>query len=168
MPLCPPAASSPKTRSFAVYAARNSELPHLLDELGRLREITFRASSEGAGCSSDIDQFAAYYWHLLLWNKANGELAGAYRAGNTDEIIRAHGIKGLYNHTVFRYDDRLFLKIASALELGRSSVRRQYQRHYVPLLLLWKGIARFVAAHPVSPGHFRSRQHQQRLHRSVS
>jgi len=136
---------------FAVYAARASELPHALDELGRLREVTFRAAGEGTGRSADLDQFDAYYWHLLLWNKGKQELAGAYRAGNTDEIIRAHGTKGLYTNTVFRYDEQLFLKIGSALELGRSFVRPEYQRQYAPLLLLWKGIARFVAAHPETP-----------------
>ncbi len=136
---------------FAVYAARASELPHALDELGRLREITFRAAGEGTGRSADLDHFDAYYWHLLLWNKEKQELAGAYRAGNTDEIIRAHGIKGLYTNTVFRYDEQLFLKIGSALELGRSFVRPEYQRQYAPLLLLWKGIARFVAVHPETP-----------------
>jgi len=136
---------------FAVYAARASELPHAIDELGRLREITFRAAGEGTGRSADLDQFDAYYWHLLLWNKEKQELAGAYRAGETDAIIRAHGIKGLYTNTVFRYDEQLFLKIGSALELGRSFVRPEYQRQYAPLLLLWKGIARFVAAHPETP-----------------
>jgi putative hemolysin len=136
---------------FAVYAARASELPHALDELGRLREITFRAAGEGTGRSADLDQFDAHYWHLLLWSKDKQELAGAYRAGNTDEIIHAHGIKGLYTNTVFRYDEQLFLKIGSALELGRSFVRPEYQRQYAPLLLLWKGIARFVAAHPETP-----------------
>ncbi|MGD0468477.1 MAG: GNAT family N-acyltransferase [Terriglobales bacterium] len=136
---------------FAVYAARASELPHALDELGRLREITFRAAGEGSGRSADLDEFDAYYWHLLLWNKEKQELAGAYRAGNTDEIIRRHGIKGLYTNTVFRYDEQLFLKIGSALELGRSFVRPEYQRQYAPLLLLWKGIARFVATHPETP-----------------
>ena len=136
---------------FAVYVARASELPHLLDELGRLREITFRAAGEGTGRSADLDRFDAYYWHLLLWNKEKQELAGAYRAGNTDEIIREHGIKGLYTNTVFRYDEQLFLKIGSALELGRSFVRPEIQRQYAPLLLLWKGIARFVAAHPETP-----------------
>jgi putative hemolysin len=136
---------------FAVYAARASELPHALDELGRLREITFRAAGEGTGRSADIDQFDSYYWHLLLWSKEKQELAGAYRAGETDAIIRAHGIKGLYTNTVFKYDARLFLKIGSALELGRSFVRPEYQRQYAPLLLMWKGIARFVAAHPEAP-----------------
>lgn len=136
---------------FCVYAARASELPHLLEELGRLREVTFRAAGEGTGRSLDLDQFDSYYWHLLLWNKQKQELTGAYRAGNTDEIIRQHGFKGLYTHTVFRYDEQLFLKIGSALELGRSFVRTEYQRQYAPLLLLWKGIARFVAKHPQTP-----------------
>ncbi|MGA7630470.1 MAG: GNAT family N-acyltransferase [Terriglobales bacterium] len=136
---------------FAVFAAHASELPHALDEVGRLREVTFRAAGEGTGRSTDLDRFDAYYWHLLLWNKEKKEIAGAYRAGNTDEIIRVHGIKGLYTNTVFRYDEQLFLKIGSALELGRSFVRPEYQRQYAPLLLLWKGIARFVAAHPETP-----------------
>src|ERR1700691_5573357 len=136
---------------FAVYAAHAYELPHALDEIGRLREITFRAAGEGTGRTTDVDHFDAYYWHLLLWSKEKKELAGAYRAGSTDEIIRAHGIKGLYTNTVFRYDERLFLKIGSALELGRSFVRLEYQRQYAPLLLLWKGIAHFVAAHPEIP-----------------
>ena len=140
-----------ETADFAVYAARAPELPHLLEELGRLREITFRAAGEGTGRSADLDHFDAYYWHLLLWNKPKQELAGAYRAGNTDEIIRKHGVKGLYTHTVFRYDEQLFLKIGSALELGRSFIQTEYQRQYAPLLLLWKGIARFVAAHPETP-----------------
>lgn len=136
---------------FAVYATRSHEMPHLLQELGRLREITFRAAGEGTGRRADLDQFDSYYWHFLLWDKEKQELAGAYRAGNTDEIIRAHGIKGLYTHTVFSYDERLFLKIGSALELGRSFLRPEYQRQYAPLLLLWKGIARFVAARPETP-----------------
>jgi putative hemolysin len=135
----------------AVYAARAAEMPHLLDEVGRLREVTFRTAGEGTGKRTDLDSFDDYYWHLLLWDRRKQQLAGAYRAGNTDEIIRDHGFKGLYTHTVFRYDERLFLKIGSALELGRSFVRSEYQRQYAPLLLLWKGIARFVAARPQTP-----------------
>jgi putative hemolysin len=136
---------------FAVYAARGTELPHLLNEIGRQREITFRAVGEGTGRSSDLDQFDDYYWHLLLWNKEKQELAGAYRAGKTDEIVRRHGLKGLYTHTLFRYDERLLLKIGSALELGRSFVCPECQRQYAPLVLLWKGIARFLVLHPETP-----------------
>jgi putative hemolysin len=147
----PPDQLLTESNEFAVYAARAGQMPHLLDELGHQREVTFRAAGEGTGRRADLDQFDAYYWHLLLWCKERQELAGAYRAGNTDEIIRSYGIKGLYTHTVFRFDERLFLKIGSALELGRSFVRTEYQRQYAPLLMLWKGIARFVAARPQTP-----------------
>jgi hypothetical protein len=83
--------------------------------------------------------------------KEKQELAGAYRAGNTDEIIRAHGIKGLYTNTVFRYDARLFLKIGSALELGRSFVRPEYQRQYAPAASVVEGHRAFRGAHPETP-----------------
>ena len=143
-----------ENNELAVYAARASEMPYLLDELGRLREETFRAAGEGSGKRADLDHYDDYYWHLLLWSKEKQELVGAYRAGNTDEIIRRYGIKGLYTHSLFRFDEQLFLKIGSALELGRSFVRPEYQRQYAPLLMLWKGIAGFVALHPETPTLF--------------
>jgi putative hemolysin len=55
-------------------------------------------------------------------------------------------VNGLYTSTLFRYDEQLFEKLGPALELGRSFVRLEYQRQYAPLLLLWKGIARLLAA----------------------
>ncbi|HST10481.1 MAG TPA: GNAT family N-acyltransferase [Terriglobales bacterium] len=136
---------------FAVYTARGHEIPHLLHEVGRLREITFRATGEGTGKHTDLDAFDRYYWHLLLWHKEKQELVGAYRAANTQEVIAQHGVKGLYTNTLFQYQPRLFEKMGPALELGRSFVRVEYQRQYAPLLLLWKAIARFVQSRPETP-----------------
>lgn len=117
-------------------------------EIGRLREITFRAGSEGTGKASDIDQFDAHYLHLFIWNEDKSEVVGAYRLGLTDEILTKQGIKGLYTSTLFRYGQRFLDKISPALELGRSFVRVEYQKNYVPLLLLWKGICQIVATNP--------------------
>jgi putative hemolysin len=136
---------------FEVYAAQANEIPHLLQEVGRLREVTFREAGEGTGKRSDLDRFDHHYWHLLLWNRSKEELVGAYRAGNTSEIIAEHGISGLYTNTLFRYDERLFEKLGPALELGRSFVLPEYQRQYAPLLSLWKAIARFVTLRPETP-----------------
>jgi putative hemolysin len=136
---------------FAVYAAQAHEIPHLLQEVGRLREVTFRAAGEGTGKRSDLDRFDRHYWHLLLWNKGTHELVGAYRAGNTAHVVEERGVGGLYTNTLFRYDTRLLDKLGPALELGRSFVRPEYQRQYAPLLLLWKAIARFVILHPETP-----------------
>ncbi len=136
---------------FAVYLGTAREMPQLLQEVGRLRELTFRRVGEGTGKSRDLDLFDDYYGHVLLWNKTKRELVGAYRAGSTAEILAECGISGLYTSTLFRYDARIFLKLGPALELGRSFVRPEYQRQYAPLLLLWKGIARMVARHPKTP-----------------
>src|SRR5580700_513509 len=136
---------------LAVYLAKASETPRMLLELGRLREVTFRLAGEGTGKRRDLDRFDRYYWHVLLWHKTKRELAGAYRAGNTAEILAERGVNGLYTSTLFRYDPRLFEKLGPALELGRSFVRPEYQRQYAPLLLLWKGIARLLATHAATP-----------------
>jgi putative hemolysin len=136
---------------LAVYLAPAREIPQLLREVGRLRELTFRAAGEGTGKSRDLDAFDDYYSHILLWHKTKRELVGAYRAGNTAEILAERGINGLYTSTLFRYDERVFQKLGPALELGRSFVRLEYQRQYAPLLLLWKGIARMVARQPEIP-----------------
>jgi putative hemolysin len=133
---------------FTAYLAKAGEIPNTLLEIGRLRELTFRGAGEGTGRSRDLDRFDRYYWHIVLWNKANQELAGAYRAGNTAEILAGRGVKGLYTSTLFRYDPAVFEKLGPALELGRSFVRPEYQRQYAPLLLLWKAIARLLATQP--------------------
>jgi len=137
-----------RNADLGVYLAKGAEAPQLLQEIGRLREVTFRLAGEGTGKRIDLDRFDQYYWHLLLWHREKKELVGAYRAGNTAEILTRYGIPGLYTSTCFRYDPRLFQRMGPALELGRSFVRPEYQHEYAPLLLLWKGIARLVAAHP--------------------
>jgi len=136
---------------LAVYLAKAEETPRTLQELGRLREVTFRQAGEGTGKRRDLDRFDLYYWHVLLWHKTKQELVGAYRAGNTSEILAERGVAGLYTSTLFRYDEKIFQKIGPALELGRSFVRPEYQRQYAPLLLLWKGIARLLATHAETP-----------------
>lgn len=131
-----------------VRYARAGEIPHLLREIGRLREMTFRAVGEGTGRARDIDLYDSYYLHLFVWNTEASELVGAYRLGLADEILHSFGRRGLYTYSLFRYGRRLLDEINPAIELGRSFVRAEYQKSYTPLLLLWKGIGRFVAMHP--------------------
>jgi putative hemolysin len=137
-----------RSGTFTVCMASAAELPHVLREIGRLRELAFRAVGEGSGRTRDLDRFDAHYQHLIVWNHERGEVVGAYRVGQTDDILRRFGVDGLYTSTLFRYDRRLLVDIGPALELGRAFVRPEYQRDYSPLLLLWKGIATFVARTP--------------------
>ena len=131
-----------------VYHAKAHEIPNLLQEIGRLREITFRQIGEGTGKAIDLDRFDLYYNHLFLWNKKRHEVVGAYRLGDVNAIIQRYGENGLYTKTLFQYRPAFLQQINNALELGRSFIRLEYQKLYFPLFLLWKGIGHFVARYP--------------------
>ena len=130
---------------FAVYVASAEEIPHALLELGRLREITFRAVGEGTGERLDLDRFDHTYHHLLLWNREERRIVGAYRLGLTDEILPAEGKSGLYSATLFRFKPEILRSLSPAIELGRSFVVAEYQRKPISLSLLWRGIGQFIA-----------------------
>lgn len=131
-----------------VYHAAFDQIPHIIREIGRLRELTFRATDEGTGNPIDLDDFDTYYQHLFVWNKEKNELVGAYRLGRTDNIIKRFGKKGLYTTTLFNIKSSFFDEISPALEMGRSFVRPEYQRSFSPLLMLWRGIGHYVAKYP--------------------
>ena len=133
---------------FHVYCARADQIPSGLQEIGRLRELTFRAVGEGTGRSVDIDPFDAFYLHLFVWDARAGAIAGAYRLGLVDQILARHGKRGLYTHSLFKYRSRMLDSLSPAIELGRSFVRAEYQRHFAALALLWAGIGRFVERSP--------------------
>ncbi|MEJ2473565.1 MAG: lysophospholipid acyltransferase family protein [Desulfobacterales bacterium] len=133
---------------FAVYMARASQIPNILNEIGRLREITFRDACEGTGKPVDLDRFDAYYRHLFLWNHASGELVGAYRLGLSDAIMRVYGVQGLYTNQLFRYKPALLEQLNRSVEFGRSFIRPEYQKKFNSLMLLWKGIGAFIAHNP--------------------
>lgn len=133
---------------FAVYLASAPRIPHVLAEIGRLREVCFRRVGEGSGLSQDLDRFDARYQHLFAWNIPRGELVGAYRLGFTDPLCAAGGVEALYTHTLFEYDARMIQHVGPALELGRSFVSPDWQRSFRPLRLLWMGIAAVLETHP--------------------
>jgi putative hemolysin len=144
----PAAAKLLTANAFDVYCAQAAQIPHVLEEIGRLRESCFRAVGEGTGRASDIDAFDRHYLHLFVWNQEAREVVGAYRIGRADEIVASSGVDGLYTRTLFRFDETLLSRLPRALELGRSFVRAEYQRDPLALLLLWKGICAFVQRHP--------------------
>lgn len=134
--------------NLAVYMAEAADIPHALQEIGRLREITFRDVGEGTGQEVDLDSFDRHYLHLILWDESAARIAGGYRVGRADKIMQTLGRKGLYTDTLFRFSPRFLNKMDCALELGRSFICKDYQRHPASLLLLWKGLSTWVRRHP--------------------
>jgi len=137
-----------RSGAYLSCLATAEQIPHVLYEIGRLRELTFRAVGEGTGTEIDLDWFDAHYLHWFLWNAKENEVVGAYRLGPTDVVFPEYGMEGLYTSTLFTYRMELFARIHPVLELGRSFVRPEYQKTYSALLLLWKGIGQFVVNNP--------------------
>jgi putative hemolysin len=133
---------------FAVYHATFQQIPHIMNEIGRLREVTFRGAQEGTGLAIDLDQYDHYYLHLFLWSKSKQEIVGAYRLGQMDKILTEWGAKGVYSGTLFHYQPQFIAQLEGALEMGRSFIRQEYQRRPQSLPLLWRGIGEYLVRNP--------------------
>ena len=49
----------------------------VMQEIARLRELTFRTVEEGTGMPLDLDKFDIYYSHIVLWDDQDLEIVGA-------------------------------------------------------------------------------------------
>ena len=132
---------------FDVFCTPSTEIPQIMLELGRLREITFRDVGEGTNHSMDLDEYDLYYNQLFVWDNQEHKIVGAYRVGKGEEILRRYGVKGFYLQSLFRMNRRFQPTLRQSLELGRSFIIKEYQRRPMPLFLLWKGILYFLLKH---------------------
>ena len=57
-----------QSKNYLVFLVTADKIPNILHEIGRLREITFRAVGEGTNESIDLDQYDNYYHHMFLWD----------------------------------------------------------------------------------------------------
>lgn len=78
-------------KNYTVYCAPTMKIPNILNEIGRLRELTFRAVGEGTNRSIDLDEFDLYYYHLFIWDNDTDRIVGAYRVGKGKDIIDRYG-----------------------------------------------------------------------------
>lgn len=134
--------------NYDVFVARHSSIPNVMNEIGRLREITFREAGEGTGKNCDIDAFDLHYHHLFLWDNEREKIVGAYRMGLGSDIYRKFRLKGFYINTLFKIKSGFKPVLMNSIELGRSFIVKEYQNKHFPLLLLWKGIHEFASRHP--------------------
>ncbi len=130
-----------------IFLFEKIESSPLIREIGRLREITFRAVGEGTGKRRDIDHFDEYYQHLLLWDEEDLEIAGAYRFVDAEKIVKQKGTSGLYSGSLFNLDQQKCHFLKNSLELGRSFVQQKYWGKR-SLDYLWYGIGAFMAKNP--------------------
>lgn len=134
--------------NYSLYLVAPDVSPNILKEIGRLRELTFRSVGEGTMQEADNDKYDAYYHQLFIWDSDAHAVAGAYRMGFGDRILKQFGLPGFYIQSLFRMDKCMKPYLAKTIELGRSFITQEYQRKAHPLLLLWKGILHVLITHP--------------------
>jgi len=130
-------------KTIYLWQRNGQEEAPILRELGRLREIAFRAVGEGSGKRRDTDRYDDDYLHLILWDDEDLEIVGAYR-------FMPGALKGrdaLYSHSLFHYDDEMQAILDHGIELGRSFIQPRYWGRR-GLDYLWSGIGAYLARYP--------------------
>ena len=137
-----------QSKNYEVFLAQKKDMPFILNEIGRQRELTFRAIGEGTNNAIDLDRFDDYYHHLFLWDDDEKVIVGAYRMGMGSEIFEKYGIDGFYLQDLFGFETELYGMMQQSIEMGRAYIIKEYQQKPMPLFLLWKGIVHTTLRHP--------------------
>jgi putative hemolysin len=137
-----------QSKNYEVFFAEAKQIPNILHEIGRLREITFREVGEGTNESIDLDKYDKYYRHLFLWDDETKQIAGAYRMGLGSEIFPKYGIEGFYLNGLFRFEPELYDMMSKSIDMGRAFIIKDYQQRPMPLFLLWRGIMHTTLHYP--------------------
>ncbi|MDR0364105.1 MAG: lysophospholipid acyltransferase family protein [Bacteroidales bacterium] len=127
--------------NYTVFCAKPKEMPHIMHDIARLREITFRKVGEGTNKSADTDCYDEYFYQLFVWDNEAHKIVGAYRIGVGAEIMKKHGgTDGFYISSLFDFDPKMNDLMSQSLELGRSFIINEYQKKHSSLFALWRGL----------------------------
>ncbi len=142
-----------------IYVITDKTAPHVMQEIGRLREISFRESNGGTGKSVDIDEFDISenpYKQLIVWDTEEEEIVGGYRFLEGNEVaFDSNGMPELATTELFNMSEK-FVKeyLPLTIELGRSFIQPHFQsttdprRGMFSLDNLWDGLGALVVKYP--------------------
>src|SRR3954469_13188283 len=138
-----------------IYIITHHDSPHVMREIGRLREYTFRTAGGGTGKEIDIDEYdivnTAPYKQLIVWNPLEKEIIGGYRFIKCKEAPFNDGIVQLATTELFHFSEKFINNyLPYTIELGRSFVQPKYQptvdnrKGLFSLDNLWDGLGAIV------------------------
>lgn len=134
--------------NYECFFSTAEDIPNVIREIGRLREITFRNIGEGTNQEIDLDRYDNHYHHLFLWDKDAEKIVGAYRMAIGAEVYEKYGIKGFYVNELFDFGPEIHPFFMKCIEMGRAFVSMEYQQKPMPLFLLWRGIVHVTLRNP--------------------
>jgi hypothetical protein len=140
-----------------IYSVNIHNAPNTLQEIGRLREVTFRESGGGTGLPLDLDEFDTAdicYEQLIVWSPEDEEIVGGYRYILCKNAITSKGIHLSTSH-YFAFSDAFVENyLPLTIELGRSWVQPNFQPAVNPrkglfaLDNIWDGLGAIILTNP--------------------
>jgi hypothetical protein len=142
-----------------IYIVNHHNSPNTTKEIGRLREITFRAAGGGTGKPYDIDDFdtrdEACYEQLIVWAPESKEIIGGYRFVKCNDVIKSDAHSTLATSKLFNFSDKFTEEyLPYTIELGRSFVQPHFQpsqgsrKGIFSLDNLWDGLGALIVDEP--------------------
>ncbi|MDE7153489.1 MAG: GNAT family N-acetyltransferase [Muribaculaceae bacterium] len=141
-----------------IYVVDAFNAPNVMREVGRLRELTFRAAGGGTGKSCDIDHFDTMDLpcsQMIVWNPDEKMILGGYRFILGKDVVLRDGVPDIATAHMFDFSDEFIRDyLPYTIELGRSFVRVEYQsskagaRAIFALDNLWDGLGALTVEHP--------------------
>ena len=141
-----------------VYLVDYHNAPHVVREIGRLRELTFRAAGGGTGKAWDLDENDTSencYQQLITWNEADEEIVAGYRLSCCKDALGPDGSIHLSTSHLFDFSESFVQDyLPYTIELGRSFVQPNYQPSLdnrtgmFSLDNLWDGLGAVVLLNP--------------------
>lgn len=141
-----------------IYIITQHDSPNIMQEIGRLREVTFRKAGGGTGNEVDIDEFdiaAIPYKQLIVWSEEDEEIVGGYRFLDCNNAVDEQGKIHLATKELFHFSEKFITDyLPFTIELGRSFVQPKYQpsaenrKGLFSLDNLWDGLGAITIDHP--------------------
>lgn len=141
-----------------IYDITAQEFPNVMREIGRLREISYRAGGGGTGKELDIDDqdiMPRPYHQLIVWDPDNNQIIGGYRYLFGHEAEIRNGQPFITSAHLFHYSERFIRDyLPNTIEFGRAFVQPMYQKREMGVKALfaldniWDGIGAVLFNHP--------------------
>ena len=138
-----------------IYSVTHHNAPNVLQEIGRLREISFREAGGGTGKAVDLDAFDLSeipYRQLIVWDNDEEEIIGGYRYLEGSVVPIIDGIPQIATSKLFHFSQKFIQEyLPQTIELGRSFIQPKYQSSRNGLFSLdnlWDGLGALVVHNP--------------------
>ncbi|PCI03382.1 MAG: hypothetical protein COB78_10505 [Hyphomicrobiales bacterium] len=162
-------------KNFSVYNVEENISAELLKTICDVRFAAFSKETKLNSADEMQDQYDKFNNHLILWDNDKNRMVGVYRYMLPKFTSASEAEEKLVSSSIFNLSPKFLNILPRSMELGRAAIMPEYQKHYTPLLLLWRGILEVVSRNkdikylfgPVTMGQTFTPVSRELLHRFI-